>query len=235
MERVKSAESGGSELAVNLAIGDDERRTAHQLVRDTLRQAILTGKVPGGERLVQAELAQQMRVSTTPVREALRDLAAEGLIRLDAHRGAIVHSPSHAELEEIYRLRQLLEPEIMERAIANITDAELDEATEILRRADGETDPVAWIELNRQFHRVFTRAARSSRLASIVEPLQDSATLYILVSLTQGTRGVEEANAQHWRLLEAVRSGDVAAAREVMLSHIHKTVDAQPDLPEDAD
>jgi DNA-binding GntR family transcriptional regulator len=65
--------------------------------------------------------------------------------------------------------------------------------------------------------------------------LQDSATLYILVSLTQGTRGVEEANAQHWRLLEAVRSGDVAAAREVMLSHIHKTVDAQPDLPEDAD
>jgi DNA-binding GntR family transcriptional regulator len=236
MERVKSAPAvEGGEPVVNLAIGDDERRTAHQLVRDTLRQAILTGQVPGGERLVQAELAQQMRVSTTPVREALRDLAAEGLIRLDAHRGAIVHSPSHAELEEIYRLRQLLEPEIMERAIANITDAELDEATEILRRADGETDPVAWIDLNRQFHRVFTGAARSSRLASIVEPLQDSATLYILVSLTQGTRGVDEANAQHWRLLEAVKARDIEAAREVMLSHIHKTVDAQPEMPDDAE
>lgn len=219
---------------MNLAIGDDERRTAHQLVRDTLRQAILTGRVPGGERLVQAELAQQMRVSTTPVREALRDLAAEGLIRLDAHRGAIVHSPSHAELEEIYLLRQLLEPEIVERAIENVTDAELDEAADILRRADEESDPVEWIELNRQFHRVFTRAARSSRLASIVEPLQDSATLYILVSLTQGTRGVEEANAQHRRLLDAVRARDIPIARETILAHIHKTVDGQPDLPEEA-
>jgi DNA-binding GntR family transcriptional regulator len=222
----------GSALTVNLAIGDDERRTAHQLVRDTLRQAILTGRLPGGERLVQAELAQQMRVSTTPVREALRDLAAEGLIRLDAHRGAIVHSPSHAELEEIYRLRQLLEPEIVERALANITDEELDEADAILRRADDESDPVVWIDLNQRFHRVFTRAARSPRLAAIVESLQDSATLYILVALTRGTRGAKEANAQHRRLLEAIRAGDVEAARATMLEHIHKTVDSQPELPE---
>lgn len=214
---------------MKLAIGDDERRTAHQLVRDTLRQAILTGRVPGGERLVQADLAQQMRVSTTPVREALRDLAAEGLIRLDAHRGAIVHSPSHAELEEIYRLRQLLEPELVERAIAHITDEELAEATAILDQADQESDPVAWIDLNQRFHRLFNNAARSPKLAAIVESLQDSATLYILVALTRGTRGTVEANDQHRRLLEAVRSGDVKAARATILEHIHKTVDGQPD------
>lgn len=217
---------------MSLAIGEDERRTAHQLVRDTLRQAILTGQISGGERLVQAELAQQMRVSTTPVREALRDLAAEGLIRLDAHRGAIVHSPSQSELEEIYRLRQLLEPEIMERAIAHITDEQLEEATRILQRADQEEDPTTWIDLNRQFHRLFTRATHSTRLAAIVESLQDSATLYILVALTRGTRSTDEANAQHWQLLEAVRARDVQAARKVMLAHIHQTVDAQPDLPE---
>ena len=216
---------------MKLAIGSDVRRTAHQLVRDTLRQAILTGQVPGGERLVQADLARQMRVSTTPVREALRDLAAEGLIRLDAHRGAIVHSPSHAELEEIYRLRQLLEPELVARAIAHITDDELAEATEILDLADKEKDPVAWIDLNQRFHRLFNRAARSPRLATIVESLQDSATLYILVALTRGTRDVVEANNQHRRILQAVRSGDVKAAREAILAHIHKTVDGQPDLP----
>ena len=218
---------------MKLAIGDHERRTAHQLVRDTLRQAILTGRVPGGERLVQADLAQQMRVSTTPVREALRDLAAEGLIRLDAHRGAIVHSPSHAELEEIYRLRQLLEPELVERAIAHVTDEELNEATAILDQADRENDPVAWIDLNQRFHRLFNNAARSPKLAAIVESLQDSATLYVLVALTRGTRGTVEANDQHRRLLEAVRSGDVQTARATILEHIHKTVDGQPEFPED--
>ncbi|MPZ59809.1 MAG: FCD domain-containing protein [Propionibacteriales bacterium] len=233
MEAIKLGRKRSEEQrVVSLAIGEDERRTAHQLVRDTLRQAILTGQISGGERLVQAELAQQMRVSTTPVREALRDLAAEGLIRLDAHRGAIVHSPSQSELEEIYRLRQLLEPEIMERAIAHITDEQLEEATRILQRADQEEDPTTWIDLNRQFHRLFTRATHSTRLAAIVESLQDSATLYILVALTRGTRSTDEANAQHWQLLEAVRARDVQAARKVMLAHIHQTVDAQPDLPE---
>jgi DNA-binding GntR family transcriptional regulator len=220
-------------LTMSLSIGADERRTAHQLVRDTLRRAILTGQLAGGERLVQADLAHQMRVSTTPVREALRDLAAEGLIQLDAHRGAIVHSPTRAELEEIYRLRQLLEPEIIERAVGHITEEDLSEAADVLDAADSEQDPVAWIDLNHRFHRVFTRAAKSPRLAAIVESLQDGARLYILVALTRGTRSFAEANAQHRRLLDAVQAGDVKAARTAIIEHIRKTVDSQPGLPED--
>ena len=62
--------------------------SAHELARETLRQAILRGQLPGGARLVQADLAVHLRVSTTPVREALRDLATEGLIVLDRHWGA---------------------------------------------------------------------------------------------------------------------------------------------------
>ena len=207
------------------------RDTTAKAVAERLRQEIQHGTLAAGTRLRQNDVAQRFGVSTTPVREALRDLAAEGLIRLDAHRGAIVHSPSHAELEEIYRLRQLLEPELVARAIAHITDDELAEATEILDLADKEKDPVAWIDLNQRFHRLFNRAARSPRLATIVESLQDSATLYILVALTRGTRDVVEANNQHRRILQAVRSGDVKAAREAILAHIHKTVDGQPDLP----
>jgi DNA-binding GntR family transcriptional regulator len=217
---------------VRLLINEGERRTAHQLVRDTLRRAILTGQIPGGERLVQADLAQQMRVSTTPVREALRDLAAEGLIRLDAHRGAIVHQPSQAELEEIFRIRQLLEPEVMERSIARITEDDIEEAARILRQADDEQDPAAWVELNRQFHRVFTRVADAPRLAGIVEMLQDSATMYIVAALMQGTRNTDDANAQHWKLLEAVRSRDVEAARHTMTEHIHATLESVPELSE---
>lgn len=213
-------------------INESERRTAHQLVRDTLRRAILSGQIPGGERLVQADLAQQMRVSTTPVREALRDLAAEGLIKLDAHKGAIVHEPNQAELEDIYRIRRLLEPELMERAIERITNEQIEEAAAILRRADEETDPTTWVDLNRQFHKVFIRAADAPRLAGILETLQDSATMYIVAALTRGTRDMTEANAQHWQLLDAVRARDVAKAQETMTAHVQTTLDSISDLPE---
>src|SRR5919106_6460717 len=138
-----------------------ERRTAHQLVLETLRRAILTGRIPGGTRLVQADLAEQLKVSTTPVREALRDLATEGLIKLDAHRGAEVRSLSGPEVSEIYRIRSILEPEAMRLAIERISDEEIATAAKFQARADEETDTAAWTELNQQFHKVFVDAARS--------------------------------------------------------------------------
>ncbi|HYJ70033.1 MAG TPA: GntR family transcriptional regulator [Nocardioidaceae bacterium] len=215
---------------MTLAISPGERRTAHELVRDTLRRAILTGQIPGGQRLVQADLAKQLEVSTTPVREALRDLSAEGLIDLDAHRGAIVRSLSKEEVEEIYWLRQLLEPELMGRAVANITDEQIAQAEAIQKKADKEKDPAAWVELNKAFHRVFNVASNSPRLASIVENLQDSGTAYVLASLVAGSRNTTEANAQHREILAAVRSRDVRAAKKRMRDHVHKTLAGVPEL-----
>jgi len=73
-------------------------RTAHEFVKESLRRAILRGDLSGGERLIQADLATMLNVSTTPVREALRDLATEGLITLDRHRGGVVREPDWAEI-----------------------------------------------------------------------------------------------------------------------------------------
>ncbi len=217
---------------MDLVMEPGGRKTAHQLVRDTLRRAILTGQVPGGERLVQADIATQLNVSTTPVREALRDLATEGLIRLDAHRGAVVLKLNQRELEEIYRIRRVLEPEIMVRVVEFMTDEQLAEAEAIQRRADTETDPAAWVELNRDFHRAFIKAARSPRLAGIVETLQDSAAMYIVAALVHGDHQMGAANAQHWELIEAVRTRDVERAKATMLDHIHHTLDTVPELDE---
>lgn len=214
-------------MRVGIAVG--QRRTAHQLVRDTLRQGILTGRIPGGTRLVQADLARTLKVSTTPVREALRELAGEGLIELDAHRGAVVHTLSRSEVDEIYRIRQLLEPEVMARAVAHITPEQLIEVERIQQDADRETDPVAWVDLNRRFHRAFSQAAGSRRLAGIVETLQDSATIYVVAALVAGTRTVNEANQEHWEIVRAVRSGDVAEAQRVTLAHIYRTLAEMPE------
>jgi DNA-binding GntR family transcriptional regulator len=215
---------------MSLAISPGERRTAHELVRDTLRRAILTGQISGGQRLVQADLAKQLEVSTTPVREALRDLSAEGLIQLDAHRGAIVRRLSKDEVEEIYWLRQLLEPEMMVRAVENITDEQIAQAESIQKKADKEKDPAAWVELNKAFHRVFNVACKSPRLAAVVENLQDSGTPYVVASLVAGSRSPKEANLQHHEILRAVKARDVETARKLMLEHVHNTLSGVPEL-----
>ena len=214
---------------MTLAISPGERRTAHELVRDTLRRAILTGQIAGGVRLVQADLAKQLEVSTTPVREALRDLSAEGLIQLDAHRGAIVRSLNKEEVEEIYWLRQLLEPEMMARAVQNITDEQIEQAESIQKQADEERDPVAWVQLNKAFHRVFNVASRSPRLAAIVENLQGSGTPYVVAALVAGSRNAKAANAQHREILQAVRARDVKAAKKHMRDHVDETLVGLPE------
>jgi DNA-binding GntR family transcriptional regulator len=202
-----------------------ERRTAHQLVLETLRRAILTGRIPSGTRLVQAELAEQLKVSTTPVREALRDLATEGLIKLDAHRGAEVRSLSGDEVSEIYRLRSILEPEAMRLAIERISDEEIATAAKFQARADDETDTAAWTELNQQFHNVFVDAARSPRLASILHSLHDAAGMYVAATLVQDTDRREEANREHHELLAAARRRDAQAAVDLQLVHVRRTME----------
>jgi DNA-binding GntR family transcriptional regulator len=202
---------------------DGSRRTAHELVRDTLRRAILRGTLPGGLRLVQAEIAAQLEVSTTPVREALRDLATEGLIRLDAHRGAIVRELDYSEVEEIYDLRKLLEPEALRRAAENITEEELEHAASLQAQMDGVTDAGVWADLNREFHATLVRAARAPRLINILQNLRDSAAPYVGLSLQASEEQRRLANDQHREILEAMRAGDADKAIAIALEHLEST------------
>src|SRR5262245_24385406 len=90
--------------------GSATRQTAPQAVADALREAILSGALPGGSRLIQSSLANHFGVSSTPVREALRQLAAEGLVQFDSYRGAVVFTPSAEEIEDVWDLLLRLEP-----------------------------------------------------------------------------------------------------------------------------
>ena len=203
-----------------------DRRTAHQLVLDTLRRAILTGTIPSGTRLVQADIAQQLQVSTTPVREALRDLATEGLIKLDAHRGAEVKSLTGDEVVEIYHLRSLLEPAAMRMAVARITEEEIAAAEAIQASADTEQDTAAWVDLNHRFHTIFLQASGSQRLAGILQALHDAAGMYIAATLLRHGDRRTHANDEHHDLLRAVRARDADAAIEIQMSHVRRTMES---------
>ena len=213
----------GPQPLAALLRSDEQRRTAHEYVRDTLRRAILSGVLRGGTRLVQAEIAAQLNVSTTPVREALRDLAADGLIRFDPHRGGIVPELDRSEVREIYEIRELLEPYAIRRAAQRISEQELAEAEALQEAMEREADPGAWAELNWRFHGLLLRAAGSQRLQAIVKSVQDAAALYVAHSLKLYPMRIEQANAEHRSLLAALRRRDPEAAADVVLRHLEGT------------
>ena len=199
-------------------------KTAHEYARQAVRRLILGGQLTGGTRLLQTELARRLQVSTTPVREALRDLAAEGLVFFDPHRGAIVRSLDLDEVREIYELRMLLEPVMVRRVIDQLSDEALGRAQDLQDRMDTETDAMAWIELNREFHAVFYEPGQDSRLARIIASLQDSAAAYVGLSLKAEPARMAGANDDHHHLLAAYRGRETETVVQATIDHLQGTL-----------
>lgn len=207
-----------------LNLGAPGARTAHRDVIDRLRRAILTGVLPPGARLVQAELAKTLRVSVTPVREALRDLINEGLVDFDAYRGATVHVPSLSELEDIYEIRILLTPAVVRDAIARIGAADLGRARELSARMEGTVDPAEWVALNREFHHVLTAPAGRPHLQEVIGRMSDLSDLYVGVSIGTAAGPRHRGDTDHAELLTAYTARDVERAIAVSIKHIDETL-----------
>ena len=192
-------------------------------VRDHLRREILVGALTGGTRLQQADVAKDYGVSITPVREALRDLAAEGLVDISPFSGATVHDPTLKELEDIYRVRAELAPLTVQDAIRNIDLAELDHAAEIVRAMATASEPDVWTEENREFHHLLDGATRNEQLTRVMRHLADLSTIYVAVSIGRDAVRRGRANEDHEEILDAYRRRDVDRAVEVTLRHMTET------------
>ncbi|MGH9087044.1 MAG: GntR family transcriptional regulator [Acidimicrobiales bacterium] len=199
---------------------------AHDRVLLALRRGITSGYLVGGTRLVQPRIAEALGVSTTPVREALRQLAAEGLVQMDVHGGAVVHELSRSELVEVYELRRLLEPIAVERAAKEATETSLVAAVELVTAMQRVTGPSAWSEINAEFHSVIEQAAGGSRLASILSQLHALSSLYVTHSLLSEPDRIRLGNAEHREILEAVIDRDTDAAVDAVLRHLDGTLRA---------
>jgi DNA-binding GntR family transcriptional regulator len=210
------------------------RRTAHEFVRDTLRRKILDGSLTPGARLFQAKVAADLRVSTTPVREALRDLANEGLIDLDAHRGASVRRIDAGTLREIYDARLVVEPEVMRRIADDVTDERLGQAVELLDRMRSEDRAVEWAHLNHDFHRTLIEGASSRRLTEFIKGLQDTASAYVITAL-RGPAAFDEHNNEHQEIVEALRTRDGDAVAVAVTKHLRHSLRQLLELAERSD
>lgn len=206
-------------------LADVAHRTAQERVEEALRQAILGGELSPGEPLVLDDLSAQLGVSRTPIREAMRALASEGLIDMDSFRSATVHTPSLEEAREIYDLRLVLDPIAVRRAVERITPEELETAQAIHETMLGTDDLGEWVDANREFHRVLQQAARSDRLISIIDGLRNSAAMQVALSLKAEGSQVAQANTDHERILQAFRDRDAAAAVRLTEDHLRNTLE----------
>lgn len=198
-------------------------RTAQEAIVHELRTRILAGRLAPGTPLRQSEIAEALGVSTTPVREGLRQLAVEGLVDGDPHRGMWVHRPTSAELEEVYRIIEPLERMAMEEAALRITPAEIAEAKAFAKEMDGDVELPEWVGLNLRFHALLLDSARMPVLASTLRRLRNLSSLYVAASLTSSKELIDRARHEHHDLLDALSERQSERAGRIAIQHLEAT------------
>jgi DNA-binding GntR family transcriptional regulator len=201
------------------------RQTTSEAVAGRLRAEILRGELAPGTHLRQGAIAARFGVSTTPVREAFALLQADGLVRVDAHRGAVVFRPSAADVREFYEIREALETLAVSLALGRLDADDIARLQEMIDAMRATDDDEAWEEMNQRFHLELYRASGRSRLCTMIANLRDASSAYIHMFVAHQAPG-QRADDEHQAILDAARSGDEAEARRAVAAHMHHTVEA---------
>ncbi|AZC15294.1 GntR family transcriptional regulator [Microbacterium sp. ABRD28] len=194
-------------------------------IADQVREGIVRGIFPPGTRIRQEDLAEQFGASRVPVREAIRQLEYEGLITVVPNAGAWVARLTLAECEEIYRMRERLEPLLLGYSAPLLTGeaiAELDALATRISEVGADTD--AFLQLDAEFHLRSYRAARTAHLGELVGRLWNATAPYrraYVSSWAEESRRI--AHEEHHLIVAALQDGDTEEAERVLAGHIRRT------------
>jgi DNA-binding GntR family transcriptional regulator len=201
-------------------------QTRSQIIHEALRREILLGTLGLGELLRQDEIAARFEVSRIPVREALKTLAAEGLVELRPHQRAVVRKYSAAEIGEIFLIRSILEPKAGALACPRLGEGDLEALRSMLQQMEQSGEPadlVRYLELNREFHMTIYRAAGSPTLIRLLEQFFDQSTRFIYLYL-RATETFAKAHAEHVEIYEACKNREPEVLERVILDHVRQTL-----------
>lgn len=198
-------------------------KTRTQLVVETLREKILSGEITAGQPLRQAALAEELNVSRIPVREALLQLEAEGLVSFEPHKGATATELNADQVDELFELRAMLECDLLAASIPNLTDETLAQATALLERLDNalgkENAANTWSELNSDYHNCLYSAAGRPQTQDLVNTLNKNADRYIRMHLLWAG-GISKAESEHNDLLALCKARNIDGAVQLLKQHI---------------
>ncbi len=199
-----------------------ENRTLREQVADHLREEILSNRLAPGSELGEVALARSLGISRGPLREALGQLAAEGLVTIVPRRGAVVKRFTRQDFFDAYEVREALESLAVKLAVPRLTDAEKAELHQMcaeMERAASDGDTDRFFELNLQFHARLVHASGNRKLEEVHGQLV--AQMGRLMKQSVELRGgIEQSAAEHARILEAIDDGDPALAARLLEEHI---------------
>ncbi|WP_214105770.1 GntR family transcriptional regulator [Acrocarpospora catenulata] len=200
----------------------------HAAVMDRLVEMIVRGELRPGQRLYEIELCERLGVSRSPLREAIRKLAADGLLHIEPRRGAAVAPPSKTDAAALYACRELVQIECVRLAMPQITEADTLRLAEVLRQmraAAAEADTYAYLQLVGEFRGVIDRACPNKVLVELVEGLWRR-TLRFRYIAVQNAAHLTNSLANHEQLLAAIRDRDTEHVLKLTRKMINASLDS---------
>ncbi len=203
-----------------------KKQSLQSMAYETLRHAILQREIEPGETINITKLAQQLKVSTMPVREALRGLEADGLVSFQSNKRIVVNQLSRQDLADIYAIRLPLEELALHQAFDRINETDL-RSLESLHKSmcKARITGSKWFDLNRAFHMKLHEMSGSPRLFQILQGLWNSTGPYLRI-FSASKSAIERANREHQSMLQAFRSDDRRAAKRHLRSHLRNGLKA---------
>lgn len=194
--------------------------TLKGLLVQQIRDEIICGNFRPGSRLQLRDLAEQFNVSTQPIREALSDLEAEGLVRTEPRKGAIVTALNENELRDIYEIRATLEAMATRLAVPKLDPTTIDALEQLIAEMDAHLgEVVELVSLNKQFHLTLYEASERTHLHELVGSLRNNTAHYLHAYMIH-LGGMPIAQDEHWAIVKACRAGDAEKASSLMHDHV---------------
>ena len=200
----------------------DSYRPLRELVCEHIREAIINGTFAPGERLMEIQMADEMGVSRTPVREAIRKLEMEGFVVMIPRRGTYVSNMSIKDINDVYEIRISLDTLAAGLAAERISDEELEELQRLLVKVGAaieKNDMAKVVEADIEFHDVLYKASRNERLRNIINNLREQITVIRGVSMRYPGR-LKDTQDEHRRLVECISARNVEKSQEMARIHL---------------
>ena len=191
-------------------------------VYDILKDAIISGGYEQGARLIETEIAKQLDVSRTPVREALRKLEIEGLVEYRPHQGTVVAEVDDNEIQEIYQVRKVIESIIAQKAAENISDQQILELKDNIEKFKEATDKQEIVDLAEQFNNIISEASGYKKLVSILSEIRQYFKM-VRVSNHLNPARRESAIEEHVNIADSIIARDPEMAKKYTVEHIESS------------
>lgn len=199
-----------------------ENKPIRDIAYETLKQEIITGKIPAGTRMIETYYAEKLHISRTPLREAMRKLELDGLVEYHERKGVIVAAFTAEDIEEVFTIRNALIELILPSVVARATGEDIEELNDILRHMDVSENRAAADELavyNRAFHRRMEQISDKVRILRVIDSQEEYIKRFSVLAISSIVRRTN-AHQEHHRMVELLEKRDLEGLMSLMRHHL---------------